>query len=223
MFSYVFMKILEGRPRSYDRTIDLVSRGRVRAAKEAVAAEVPPGARVLEIGCGTGELAEILVDQGATVEGFDLSPGMIAAAYDRIKGRGLGEKFIAREMGVEGMDGLPSAAFDAVVSTLTLSELNPDERRFALKQAARVLRRGGLIVIADEVVPRSRMRRVLHAFGRAPVAALTYLVANATSRPIGDIDIDLAQAGFIVEKEERSHGDAFAVVVARLGEKEERQ
>jgi cyclopropane fatty-acyl-phospholipid synthase-like methyltransferase len=223
MFSYVFMKILEGRPHSYDRLMHRADRGRVREIKEAIAAEIRPGARVLEIGCGTGELAEIIAGLGATVQGFDLSPAMIAAARDRIKKHGLSERFMVREMGVDGMDGLPSAGFDAVVSTLVLSEVSENERRFALKQAGRVLRPGGLIVIADEVVPRSRPRRVLQAVARVPLAALTYLVAKGTSRPIADIAGELSEAGFTVEKETRSHGDAFALVVAHTPKKEEGQ
>ena len=66
MFSYVFMKILEGRPRSYDRRMDELSRGRVRAMKQAVASEIPPGTHVLELGCGTGELAVLICARGAT-------------------------------------------------------------------------------------------------------------------------------------------------------------
>jgi ubiquinone/menaquinone biosynthesis C-methylase UbiE len=223
MFSYVFMKILEGRPRSYDRMMHRVSRGRVRASKEAAAAEVPRGARVLEIGCGTGELAEILVDRGAKVHGFDRNPAMIVEARERIKRRGLEDQFVAREMGVVAMDQLPSAAFDAVVSTLVLSGLNPDERRFALKHAWRVLRRGGLIVIADEVLPLTITRRMLHRFARAPLVVLTYLVASGVNRPIEDLAGDLVAAGFKVEKEERSHGEAFTLVVARRAEKEKRE
>ena len=46
------MRLLEGRPRSCDRRMDRASGGRVQALKEAVAEEVPAGARVLEIGCG---------------------------------------------------------------------------------------------------------------------------------------------------------------------------
>jgi ubiquinone/menaquinone biosynthesis C-methylase UbiE len=223
VFSYVFMKILEGRPRSYDRRMDRVSRGRVRTLKEAVASQVPQGERVLEIGCGTGELAEMLVERGAGVEGFDLNPAMISQARERIEKRGLGGRFIVRQMGVDDMDGLPSAAFDVVVSMLVLSELSPDERRFALKHAARVLRPGGRIVIADEVVPRTRARRVLHAVLRAPAAALTYLVASGISRPIKDLVGDLARAGFIVHKEERGHRGAFALVVAGLTRRREGQ
>ncbi len=220
MFSYVFMKILEGRPRSYDRIMDKVSRGRVRAAKEAVAAETPAGAHVLEIGCGTGELAEMLVGMGSIVEGFDLSPSMIEAARERIDEHGLGGKLSVRQMGVDGMDTLPNAAYDAVVSTLVLSELNPDELGYALRHARRVMKQGGTLVIADEVVPRSAPNRALHAAARAPVAALTYLVSRSGSRPIADLAGELVRAGFRVEKEERSQADAFAVVVARPVEEE---
>jgi len=92
MFSYVFMKILEGRPHSYDRLMHRADRGRVRKIKEAIAAEIPPGARALEIGCATGELAEIITGLGATVQGFDLSPAMIAAARHRIKRHRLAER-----------------------------------------------------------------------------------------------------------------------------------
>jgi ubiquinone/menaquinone biosynthesis C-methylase UbiE len=221
VLSYVFMKILEGCPRSYDRRMDRVSCGRVRTLKKAVAAQVTQGERVLEIGCGTGELAEMLVERGATVEGFDLNPAMISEARERIEKRGLGGKLIIRQMGVDDMDGLPSAAFDVVVSTLVLSELSPDERRFVLKHVARVLRPGGRIVIADEVVPRTRARCVLHAVLRAPAAALTYLVASGTSRPIKNLAGDLARAGFIVQLEERARGGAFALVVAGLTRRRE--
>ncbi len=221
MFSYVFMKILEGRPRSYDRLMDTVSRGRVRAAKEAVAAETPAGAHVLEIGCGTGELAEMLVEKRDRVEGFDLSPSMIDAARQRIAEHGLGGSFSVRQMGVDGMDEFPACAFDAVVSTLVLSELGPDERGYALRHARRVLKPGGRLVIADEVVPRTAARRALHAVARAPVAAVTYLVAGSGARPIPDLAAELVRAGFRVDKEERSQGDAFALVVARPAHAEE--
>ncbi len=87
MFSYVFMKILEGRPRSYDKVMNMASSGRVLQIKQSVAARVPAGARVLEIGCGTGELAVMCLSHGAMVDGFDLDPTMIEAGstYSGIK------------------------------------------------------------------------------------------------------------------------------------------
>ena len=202
MFSYVFMKILERSPRSYDRKMEKASRGRVVEMKRGAAAEVPAGAHVLEIGCGTGELAAMLIGRGATVEGFDLSPSMIAAARERIEEENLQPRLSVTRMGVDGMDCFEAEAFDAVVSTLVLSELNRDERRFALSQSFRVLRAGGLLAVADEVVPR------------------TYMISGSTTQPIADLPGEVRAAGFSVEKEIRSHGGAVALLTARKPDKE---
>ncbi|MFQ5433211.1 MAG: corrinoid protein-associated methyltransferase CpaM [Nitrospinota bacterium] len=214
VFSYVFMKILETRPRSYDRRMDKASRGKVKEIKRSVAAQVPPGSHTLEIGCGTGELAAMLVARGCTVDGFDSSPSMVEASLERIKSESLQESFTVRKMGVDAMDRLPDSRYDAVVSTLTFSELSDDERRYALENAYRVLQPGGLIIIADEVRPRSRAGRFLHALIRMPVVTLTYLISGATTAPIENLCSELANAGFSVEKEERTHGDSFAIISA---------
>jgi len=213
MFSYVFMKILEMRPRSYDQQMDKISRGRVRAAKEAVAGEVPEGSHVMEIGCGTGELASLMVRRGAFVEGFDLNPSMIRTAKERIETENLAEKFSVSQMGVDGMDRFQDEHFDAVVSTLVFSELSDDERRFALKQAKRILKPNGMIIIADEVVPKTLFRKLLHTVIRLPMLALTYLVSSSSTRPIPDLSGELMRAGFSIQKEIRSHGDSFAMTV----------
>ncbi len=215
MFSYVFMKILEMRPGSYDARMDRASRGRVRALKEAVAGEISPGSRVLEMGCGTGELAALMVRGGATVDGFDLNPAMLAVADKRIEDEGLGGRLSVRSMGVDGLDRLPDQTYDAVVATLVLSELSDGERRFALKHADRVLKPGGRLVVADEVVPRGRFRRILQALVRWPLLALTYLVSRASTRPLKNLTGEVAAVGLVVDKEIRSHGDTFSLVVAR--------
>jgi demethylmenaquinone methyltransferase/2-methoxy-6-polyprenyl-1,4-benzoquinol methylase len=144
-------------------------------------------------------------------------------AQERIASEGLAGRLECREMGVEGMDGLPDRAYGAVVSTLVLSELSDDERRFALENAFRVLEPGGLLVIADEVLPRSRGRRLAHAIARVPLLAATYLVSRTATRPIRDLPGELHLAGFSLRKEERSNGDAAALLVAtRPAERSER-
>ena len=217
MFSYVFMKILEGRPGGYDRRMDRLSSGRVRAIKHDVAGEFSSGCRILEIGCGTGELAAMLVERGCVVEGFDASRVMVKEARERIEREGLGERFSVRRSGVEGMADLPEHEYGGVAATLVLSELSDDERRFALRQAARVLRPGGRIVVADEVTPRTATGRLLHGMVRAPALAVTYMATGTTTRPLADLPGDLVEAGLEVVSEVRSHGDAFALVVARSG------
>ena len=219
MFSYVFMKVLETRPRSYDQRMNAASRGRVRAVKEQVVAAVPPGAHVLEVGCGTGELAAMLVAAGHTVEGFDRSPAMVEVARERIETEGLEGRFTVRQMGVEGMDALSDGAYGAVVATLVFSELSTDERRYALQHAFRVLEPGGRLVVADEVIPRTTGRRLVHALLRAPALAAVYLAFRRSTHPVADLAGEVRAAGFRVLSEERSHGDAFAVLVAeRLAE-----
>ncbi len=214
MFSYVFMKLLERRPPSYDRQMDRSSGGRVLQIKKQVASQVQPGWRVLELGCGTGELASMMVAGGASVLGFDLSPAMVDFARKRADDEGLEQRFQVEEMGVDGMDSLEANSFDAVVSTLVFSELSTDERRFALEQSLRVLRDDGRLVLADEVLPRSAAGRTLHAMVRAPMLALTYLVTSTGTKPIPDLAEEVQQAGFTLDQETRSHGDSFALVLA---------
>lgn len=215
MFSYVFMKILEMKPTTYDRHMDRASRGRVLEAKQAVVEEVPPGSYVLDIGCGTGDLARMMIERDCIVDGFDMSPSMVMMAEERIKTGHIEGKFSTRQMGVEGMDGIAAETYDAIVSTLVFSGLNDDERCFALQQARRILRPEGIIIIADEVVPQTWCRRILHGIIRLPLFAITYVIAMDVTHPLADLAGEMIRAGFAIEKEVRSHGDSFAMVVCR--------
>jgi demethylmenaquinone methyltransferase/2-methoxy-6-polyprenyl-1,4-benzoquinol methylase len=160
MFSYIFMRMLENRPRSYDRRMNKISLGHIKSVKENVVREIPENAQVLEIGCGTGELATMLLTRGATITAFDVNPAMVAVVRERVKNMGLKNKLTIREMGIEGMDNLPSASYDAVVSTLVFSELTDDERHFTLMHSKRILQPGGVLVIADEVVPHKSVQKL---------------------------------------------------------------
>jgi SAM-dependent methyltransferase len=67
----------------YDRIFSLS-----QAEKDFYASlAVRPGERVLDAGCGTGQLSLLLADAGALVTGIDLDPGMVAAAAGKAAGR----------------------------------------------------------------------------------------------------------------------------------------
>ncbi len=216
MFSYVFMKILEGRPQSYDRRMERLSGGRVKAIKNAVVEKVPPGARVLEIGCGTGQLARLLCakDPSVRVEGFDANRAMVDVARQKNEEAGLGDRVVLRSMGVENMDEFADETYEVIVATLVFSELNDNERRYALKHAFRALRPGGRLVIADEVRPRKLTSRIKASLVRAPLVAATYLASGKTTEPLVALASEVAQLGFEIDEEQRADGDTFVLLVA---------
>ena len=98
------------------------------------------GARVLDVGCGTGALASALAERAhARVWGVEPSEGMLAVARARVP-RAAGLRH-GRAERLPFRDGW----FDAVVLSLVVHLL---ERPAALAEAARVLVPGGRIAIA---------------------------------------------------------------------------
>jgi SAM-dependent methyltransferase len=70
------------------------------------------GDSVLELGCGDGYLAQLLVQHGLNYHGADVSPKMVANAEQRLKKPGLKGEFIV--VAVDEM--VLSQPFDAIVS-----------------------------------------------------------------------------------------------------------
>jgi demethylmenaquinone methyltransferase/2-methoxy-6-polyprenyl-1,4-benzoquinol methylase len=209
------MKMLEGRPRFYDKAMDKVSKGHVLAVKKEVARELEGAKYILDIGCGTGELAQILISQGSVVHGFDINASMIEVAEGKIKKENLQDNLSVSQMGVDGMDSLQEATYDAVVSTLVFSEFSDDERTYAFRHSARILKPGGIIVIADEVIPKNLIQRLIHKIIRLPMLVVTYLIASSTTTPVADLSGEMRNAGFTIEKETFSRGGSFAVVIGK--------
>jgi ubiquinone/menaquinone biosynthesis C-methylase UbiE len=204
MSSLALMRLLESAPLRYDAGVRLLTLGRIAAVYQALAeaAGAWPGARVLEIGCGTGGATKALVARGAQVTALDQNPEMLEQARRNCAGAGGGSiNFVERT--ASEIDAFAEASFDAVVASLSLSEMSRGERSFVLAQAFRVLRPNGVIAVADETRPPSAVWRVLHAALRAPQALLAWLIVGSVSRPIPDLAAEIASAGFIIRNERR--------------------
>jgi ubiquinone/menaquinone biosynthesis C-methylase UbiE len=219
MSTYVYMRILESAPRRYDLGIRLLSLGGVDAMYDAVAAAAVAGRtapRVLELGCGTGNLTRALLRHGATVTGVDQSAEMLAVAREKLAGAAELREMAAVEIG----DRFGPGAFDAVAASLVLSEMSPDERAYVLRAARRVLRPGGRLVVADEVLPEGRLARVLHALRRWPLAVVTWLLTQSGTSAVPALGALVRAAGFRVLEDRRLARAGVGLVVAERPEGE---
>jgi ubiquinone/menaquinone biosynthesis C-methylase UbiE len=212
--SYILMRVLESTPTRYDLGIQFLTLGQVAQGYDRLAAWIEPGWRVLDLGTGTGALALRAAARGAAVVALDVNPAMLAVARRKAEVAGLGDRITWREMGVAELDGLPGA-FDAICAGLCFSELTPDECRYALAQGQRLLRPGGLLLLADEIRPRRLHQRVLHRCLRIPLAALTWLLTQATTHAVPDLPGLVRAAGFEVTAVRTGLLGSWAEVVAR--------
>ena len=102
------------------------------------AARVKAGTRLLDAGCGTGLLAMLADLRGADVAAIDAACGMIEVARQRLPGA---------DVRVGDLEALPFAdrSFDAVIGVNSV--FYADDMAAAMKEIARVVRPGGLVVL----------------------------------------------------------------------------
>lgn len=100
---------------------------------------LPPGARVLDVGCGTGANGQVLAGGGRFAVGLDLSP--VPLGLQGAMGRG----HAARLRGDATRLPFPSGAFDMVVALDVLEHIDDDGA--AAAELVRVLRPGGVLIV----------------------------------------------------------------------------
>jgi ubiquinone/menaquinone biosynthesis C-methylase UbiE len=145
----------------------------------------------LEVAIGTG-LNLPLYPPAIRLAGIDLSPAMLAIARQRA--RELGRDADLREADAQALP-YPDASFDTVVCTFSLCAI-PDDAR-AISEMTRVLRPGGLLLLADHVAaaawPARAVQRLLEIF-TVPLQGEHFL-----RRPLHHVQAQ----GFTVERRER--------------------
>ena len=103
---------------------------------------------ILDLGCGFGKSTRPFVDAfpDADVVGIDLSAPNLKLAHQQAER--LGKKITFSQRFAEAT-GYPTESFDLVTATMLIHELPMPVLRDVLREAARLLRPGGLLAILD--------------------------------------------------------------------------
>lgn len=199
MSTYILMKVLESAPSRYDRGIRLLTLGGLDKVYDRLVSRVRRGQRVLDLGCGTGAMALKAARKGAVVKGIDINPQMLEIARKRAAEAGLARNLELCETGVAELGSEESESYDVVMSGLCFSELTEAELDHTLKEVRRILKTGGLLLVADEVRPRSVSKRILGWLMRFPLVIIVYLITQTTTGAVKDLPDRVKGAGLVVE------------------------
>jgi SAM-dependent methyltransferase len=149
--------VLMGDAAAYDTLSGLLLGSFFKGIASDVAADVPAGTRVLEVGCGPGHLSIALADRhGLDVTGIDLDPAMIKRAQTNAS-RAVDLAVRRPTFLAADVASLPfaDASFDRIVSTFSMHHW--EDPTAGLAELGRVLRPGGRALIWD-LRPGSRPR-----------------------------------------------------------------
>lgn len=128
---------------------ELVQKPLDRHLLNRFAEEVRGRGLVADLGCGPGHVARYLQEQGVTVVGIDLSPGMVRVATDLHPG-------LEFRIGDMNQLDFPDASLAGIVAFYSIVHFGPDELGTVFQQIRRVLMPEGLALISfhigDEVV-----------------------------------------------------------------------
>jgi ubiquinone/menaquinone biosynthesis C-methylase UbiE len=188
--------------RFYDPLTRLLGAGRARE-RLLDAAGVQAGERVLDLGCGTGELSLALLRRVSTARVTGLDPDPLALARARAKAQAAGVA-IEWTQGYAGRAPLPAHGFDRVVSSLVIHHLTREQKGGAFRDVRRVLRPGGALHVLDFGPPRTFAERAL--------AALFHHGERVSDNADGRLPSLMREAGL----EDVSELESFATAFGRL-------
>jgi len=148
----VYMKKLEEEPDSYDSKFTSLTKGINLNIHEWILKKLDKSYSILDVGCGTGNLASKMALKGNRVIAIDKNFKMINYAMQNYPAN-LKEDNLLYQIGSVSNMPVKEQSQDIIVSTFMLSELKPFEQQIFLRNAWRALKPDGRLIIAAEFLP----------------------------------------------------------------------
>jgi 2-polyprenyl-3-methyl-5-hydroxy-6-metoxy-1,4-benzoquinol methylase len=120
--------------------------------------DVPRDATVMDLPCGTGRFAEVLLEQGFKVTGIDISPAMLHVAQRKVQR--FGDKFETRVADVRELAKQEQKRYDVALCARVLMHFPLEEQITFLRSVAALTRRR-VIFTQSLSTPYHRTRRSL--------------------------------------------------------------
>ena len=173
-------------------------------------ADIQPGYRVLDLGCGTGTLT-VLIKQyhpNADVVGLDGDPEVLEIARTKAAKAGVE---ITLDHGMAFQLSYSDGAYDRVLTSLVMHHLTRDEKQSTFGEVHRVLRPGGELHILDFGKPRG-------IYGNL-VSLLIKRMEQAGDNVNGLLPIMMRRAGFEHVEEPAYYQTIFGTLSLYRGRK----
>ncbi len=126
------------------RAVKMLQEGNADAYVTAISEGLPAGAKVLDIGTGSGVVAIAMAKAGFSATGVDRAAAMVEMA--ELTGKEQGSSAVFRRADAEDLP-FDDGEFDAVVlRNVVWNSYRPEN---ILREASRVLKKGGTLIITD--------------------------------------------------------------------------
>jgi methionine biosynthesis protein MetW len=172
----------------------------IRPDHQVIFEMIEPESRVLDLGCGTGDLMHLLMRRkNAWIQGIELDENAI---YECVK-KGLS---VCQSDIESGLSEYPDHSFDYVILNQSLQEVR--KAFFLLREALRV---GNRVIVGFPNFAHIHARISLGFYGKAPMTPSLpyrwYDTPNVRFLSINDFEGFCREKGFVVEKARFLNGD----------------
>jgi demethylmenaquinone methyltransferase/2-methoxy-6-polyprenyl-1,4-benzoquinol methylase/phosphoethanolamine N-methyltransferase len=189
----------------YDMMVNVISLGHAGMLRRMTVdnAQIHPGDSILDVGCGTGEVALLAKTRtkAGKVHGIDPAPEMIAVARSKAARKKIDVDF---RVGVIEALPFPDASIDVVTSSLMMHHLPEELQIGGMAEVYRVLKPGGRLLIADFMRPTgSLMNHIFttvthHQHVRSGLAdEVTILLKKTGFSQVAQLDGNVLVIGFL--------------------------